>query len=185
MKWREFTRGWRLGLYLAPTLILAGGSAAAIAVNPWFSFARNAMSDLGNPANGPLYWLYNYVLIASGALYAVYFAAVFRRVRPRTSLLLFAASLFLVLVGVFHEGYGRLHYYVSVLYFVNGMAGLAAYWGERGSLYGISGFYASLAVFALQYTGLVEMGVCIPEIVSSTLFYLIPALEVLRASRRR
>lgn len=184
MKWKEFTRGWRLALYLAPTLILAGGSAAAIAVNPWFSFARNAMSDLGNPANGPLYWLYNYVLIVSGALYAAYFAAVFRRVRPRTSLLLFVASLFLVLVGIFHEGFGRLHYYVSVLYFVNGLAGLASYWGERGSLYGIVGFYVSLTVFALQYTRLVVMGVCIPEIVSSAFFYLIPALEIVRNAGR-
>ena len=185
MKQKGFEGGWRLALYLAATLVLACGSAAAVLLNPWFSFSRNAMSDLGNPANTRLYWVFNYTLIVAGLLYTTYFAAVFRKVRPRTALLLLVASIFLVLVGVYHEGFGRIHFYVSVLYFVNGLAGLAAYWGERGSLYGITTFYVSLIVFAAHYTGAAAIGVSVPEVVASASFYLVPAVEIWRFRQRR
>lgn len=183
MKGKNITSGWPLTLYVAATLLLAAGSAAAILLNPWFSFLRNAMSDLGNPGNGPFYWVFNYTLIAGGALFAAYFALVFSKVRPRTSLLMAVTSLFLVLVGVFHEGVGRIHFYVSVLYFVNGMAGLAAYWGERRSLYGLAGLYTSMGLFGLYYAGLLGTGVSVPEVVSTAFFYFMPLVEFMRRRR--
>lgn len=174
-----------LALYTTTTVLLLAGIFLSISLNPWFSFAKNALSDLGNPKNTDYYYVFNYTLILAGTLYAVYMLGFFRKYRPKTALLLLLASLSLILVGYFHEGYRGTHYIVSLLFFFNGITSTAVYWAERNSVYGLFGYLASIAVFGLQslYSG--AMGVAVPELVSGTLFYLIPLVEYVHRSRKR
>lgn len=184
MKKKRF--GWGIVFYAAITLTLLSGIFFSIWVNRWFSFGRNALSDLGNPRRTPYYEVFNYTLIICGLLYAGYMAVSFRSYRPKTAFLLFLASILLALVGVFHEGFRNLHFLVSILFFVTGITSLAVYWAERNSLYGIAGYFSSLAMFIVQEAYGEHVGIAVPELVSGLLFYAIPLVEyVHRRSRSR
>jgi len=107
---------------------LAGPAAAALAwvvigvswyMNPWFVFTRDAFSDFGGPgASNP--WVYNYGLMATALLVAVYSACLYRWAESKLevfgSALLFVAALFLALIGYYPSG-TRPHTFVSWWFF--------------------------------------------------------------------
>lgn len=185
MRKKKFRVNIGLILYTTTTVLFLAGIFLSIHLNPWFSFTKNALSDLGHPMKTDFYYIFNYTLMTIGTLYAIYMFGFFRKYRPKTALLLGLASLFLILVGYFHEGYKGTHYIVSLLFFFNGITGTAVYWAERNSIYGIFGYFVSITVFGVQRIYSESIGVAVPEFVSGLLFYLIPLIEYLHRSRKR
>ncbi len=96
-------------------------------LNPWFDFWKDAFSDFGVPkACCP--WLYNYGLMVSAFFFSIYSLFVLRTSKGRlesfASGLLFTASIFLALIGVFPRG-TRPHTFVSTWFFIQAFMGLA------------------------------------------------------------
>lgn len=97
---------------------------------PWFSWPANALSDLGNPDRWALFWIYNYGLIATGALGAMF---VLRSALASENLAHWASSFVmmvtmvdLAMVGVFHAGRDH-HGLVSTIFFVSLTYGVMLY----------------------------------------------------------
>ncbi len=116
-------------------------------LNPWFDFWRDAFSDFGAPkACCP--WLYNYGLMASALFLMMYSLFILREARGRlesfASGLLFTASIFLALIGVFPGG-TRPHTFVSTWFFVQAFMGLAA----LGAALFVEGYLGGLVVALL------------------------------------
>ncbi len=116
------TQGWiraaaLLGV-LAPIVAFAS-IFTAIMFSPWFSWTGNALSDLGV---GEAAAIFNLGLIASGLMFlplSIALYAVSRSGSEKVSaLLLLLSAVFLSLIGFLPESYGRLHYYVSVAFFI-------------------------------------------------------------------
>ncbi len=93
----------------------------AIASFPEFSWTNNALSDLG-VQEGITAVLFNSGLIISGILAFVFAVGLVKflseQLLGRIGALVFAIdTLMLVAIGVFSENFGRIHYYVSVMFF--------------------------------------------------------------------
>jgi len=89
-------------------------------LNPWFSIARNALSDMG--AIGVKHaWVFNSGLMISGALAFLYSAYLLLALGSRLELLassiMILASIHLILIGLFPEGTYP-HFFVSMEFFV-------------------------------------------------------------------
>jgi hypothetical membrane protein len=104
---------------LAPlyTILSIGVS---IVFSPWFSWTNNALSDLGV---SPLAPIFNSGLIIGGILSSFFSMALARAERQSLpcylgSILLLLACLSLAGIGIFPESFGRLHFYVSLAFFV-------------------------------------------------------------------
>ena len=97
----------------------------AINVNPWFSLARNALSDLGAIGRENA-WIFNSGLILAGiiaALYSIYLIASSRgKLEILASTIFLMSSIHLILIGAFPEGTYP-HLFVSYWFFLS--AGLA------------------------------------------------------------
>jgi len=117
----------RLAGFLAPIVALLT-VALAIITHPWFSFTKNAISDLGAIGVEQNYIL-NVGLAISGTLALIFAHGVY--VDQRTSLGKFGAILFmlgaasLILIAAFPEG-TSLHFSVSVSFFVLTSLGMLA-----------------------------------------------------------
>ena len=102
----------------------------SILINPWFMYFIDAFSDLGGPnANNP--FVYNYGLIITAVIafaYSMYILDISRnKVQALGSSFFSVATIFLALIGIFHEGYSY-HGFVSVWFFFQ--SGLAiTVWG--------------------------------------------------------
>lgn len=79
----------------------------SISLNPWFSMFGNALSDLGNP-HANYYWVYNYGLVVTAALMLLFSFHLLlvseNKVEVMGSSFVTIASIFLALIGIFHEG---------------------------------------------------------------------------------
>jgi hypothetical membrane protein len=145
----------------------------AVAVSPWFDWHADALSDMGV---GPTPQLFNATLIISGLMYLV-FVIGFLRWHGVNSVLARIAAVFmlvggigLVLIGIFTEDAGRIHYVVAATYF---LATPAAYlllgidWQRRGKkLPGLLSLVAGIAAF-LMIALVPHKGFAVPEILAS------------------
>ena len=149
----------------------------SIAASPWFSFTDNALSDLGHATRSRVAPLFNLGL-ATGGLLIVLVTGLMRG--PQTyRFLLGAAGYFLVLIGVFDEIYGRLHFYVSVAFFAALILFLLAYGlGERRAVPVLLAA-VSVAAWYLHFAHNAPRGAAIPELISIAAV-LPPYLEVAR-----
>ncbi len=150
----------------------------AAAVSHWFSFWDNALSDLGrmDRSSAPLF---NLGLGVSG--YTLSSVIAVKHLRRVARIILFVTGLFLVLVGVYNESYGALHFVVSVLFFI----GLMTYLFYTGI---IDKSYSRILVatshiivwtihFALHY----PPGIALPElyaVLSFLYFYVMDVLSI-------
>jgi hypothetical membrane protein len=174
-------------------LIAISGIALAIFVSPWFNWFTNALSDLGHPwmlggSNGtpgynPAALIFNSALTLTGLVTLVLTIWLIRYEHfERSTLGLIAAVLltvsqfFLIGIGIFHEGYGELHFIVSLGFFVHliiaGMLfGIRLILEKETRIFGIAAFilaFISMIVWVLYYLDLtIFTGVAIPEIVSA------------------
>jgi hypothetical membrane protein len=107
----------------------------SVLLNPWFIFTKNAFSDLGNPnANYPQVYNFGLIIVAIlSFLYGIHLILVSRnKTEVVASSYLTIASIFLALIGIFHEGTYP-HAFVSVWFFVQ-FALVILVWGISGLL---------------------------------------------------
>ncbi len=116
----RFTRLTGLFGIIAPVFTLAL-IFVSIALSPWFSWHDNALSDMGVSATSNLF---NGTLLLGGVLHFVFVIGFLRwqglrsRLAKIAAVALIAGAIGLLLIGVFTENAGRIHYYVSALYFL-------------------------------------------------------------------
>jgi len=144
----------------------------AISSAPWFKWTGNALSDLG--VRGTPALIFNNGLMLTAALMAV-FCLGLRETEGGDSagqvgwIMFLIASTFLLGVGIFPETAGRIHYYVSVGFFVSMPLALFAFTAHlyRGGEQRLAVFTVALGLFsALVWTPSWD-GVAIPEAASA------------------
>ncbi|MEM2143202.1 MAG: DUF998 domain-containing protein [Candidatus Thorarchaeota archaeon] len=111
-----------LGL-VAPIVALVA-IFVAIAISPWFDWVTNALSDLGNYDNGiPAAVVFNSGLICAGAMELIFVRWFLSQLKDPISrvamIALGVASIFLILIGILSENAGRIHFWVSVGFFLS------------------------------------------------------------------
>jgi hypothetical membrane protein len=107
---------------LGPIVGLASISIAILLSLSWFTWDGNALSDLGNYNNGlPAALVFNVGLVLTGLLLLAFtycFARTVTDLPTRIALApFFIALVFLILIGVFSENAGGIHFDVSLGFF--------------------------------------------------------------------
>jgi len=141
----------------------------SIALSPWFSWEKSALSDLGHAVRSQAAPIFNLGLLLAGFLIMVYVITVFKRHAKYTSIFLIMSALSLQLVATFDEVYGFPHVAVSVLLFLSlGVASLT-YVVERKSYLAAAAFIIGLISWALYGMKMYNLGVAVPETISSVM----------------
>jgi len=161
-------------------LLLIGVAALA---SGRFNLVNNALSDLGHATRSPVAWIFNLGLSACAFLLALYSAMYAIRHSKAIAALLMVSAYFLNLVAVFDEVYGRLHFWVSVMFFISLAALLVAYLlsFKKHAPAVVVALAASIATWVLHMVYGVPRGAAIPELVSIAAvipFYLSYSREV-------
>jgi hypothetical membrane protein len=148
-------------------------AVAAAAFRPYYSYARNLISDLGIPSDdSPLAWLMNTAFGVQGTLFLVGAILTVRAVGPRKAGLLVtlaaANAVGNLLIATFHsgpaaraEGTAWVHAIGAVLAIVGGNAAILA--GSRI----VSGWYRRVSV-ALGAFGLLNFALFVIELKASS-----------------
>ncbi|MEA1904667.1 MAG: DUF998 domain-containing protein [Candidatus Hadarchaeota archaeon] len=158
-------------------LIAFGAIATSIHLHPWFSWADNALSDLG--ATGTSYnMVFNLGLIAAGIAGLVFMLGLPRLVSRRAGLagviILGAGMISLILIGVFPSGTSP-HGPVSVSFYALSLVGLVVLGVDQlreRSERAWGAFILSIVGLALAAIGFCntipyELGAAIPEIIGA------------------
>jgi len=150
-----------------PVIFLLG-LVVVLSRNPWFSFANNALSDMGSLRN-PERWYFNGFLMAFAV---IGFIAAFGAFKNGLSYLMPLAMVFLFLVGVFPE---ELPYHTpsAVLFYVLALADIAIVGVKLGRSGVFIGYLwsalAGLTFLLMLYliNAHVFRGLAIPELVGA------------------
>lgn len=155
-------------LVLASIAVPLACIAAAAVASGWFDVWSNALSDLGHAVRSNVAPIFNFGLSAGGLLVAL--AGYCATGRPRLiRCTLIVAGYLLVLIAVFDEVYGPLHFYVSVAFFLSLAALLAEYaLTERGvrGLLAVAAIAVGATSWVLHLAYRVPGGAALPELVS-------------------
>jgi len=152
----------------------------SIMFSPWFSWERNALSDLGHVVKSEVAPIFNLGLLLGGLLLIVYVVTVFREHAKYTSVCLVASSFLLQLIATFDEAYGFIHGMVSVLFFVSIWIASLVNTVEKRSLKALIAFIVSFGIWVLYAMRVYSAGIAVPEIIS---FTAVAALLMLSAIR--
>ncbi len=138
--------------------------AIAAFLSPWFNLVKNALSDLGHEVRSPVAIIFNTGLGIGGVLIGVYTARCLWRtwfVFPGT-----AMGVTLTLIGVVDEYYGRIHFAISVAFFLSLMTFLAIYAATRRSTAAVAALSIVIALWFTHFAYRIPRGAAIPELVS-------------------
>lgn len=141
-------------------------SAVSILLSPWFSWQRNALSDLGHSTKSNVSPIFNLGLLLGGFLVMIYVNTIFRKYARYTSICMSISAFSLQLVAAFDEIYGSLHFLVSVLFFLSIGLSSIVYAVEKKMYIGILAFSIGLISW-VSYGRLYTSGIAVPETVSS------------------
>lgn len=141
--------------------------AVSIALSPWFSWERNALSDLGHAVESEVAPIYNFGLLLTGFLLVIYAVTAFKRHARWTSYSLAISAFSLQLVAVFDEVYGFLHLVVSLIFFASLVPATILYALERKSYLTVIAFIIGLVSWIFYWAEIYSGGVAVPEIISS------------------
>ncbi len=141
--------------------------ATSIALSPWFSWERSALSDLGHTIQSGIAPIFNLGLMLAGFLVTVYVVTVFRRHAKCTSFFLVTSAFSLQLVAAFDEVYGLLHLIVSVSFFVSLGAASVIYAIEKKSYLAVAASLIGLSIWMLYGLRMYHVGIAVPETISS------------------
>lgn len=156
--------------------------AASIILSPWFCWEKNALSDLGHAIKSQAAPIFNFGLFLGGFLLIIYSMKTLVRNAKYSGLSLLVASLLLQLIALFNETYPRLHYAVSVLFFIAIIVGSLAYAFEAKSPLGVVGFIVGFGSWIIYFmAGTSIVGVAVPETISSTAALLWVAQSTIKA----
>lgn len=159
----------------------------SIHLSPSFSWHTNALSDLGHAQRSPVAPIFNAGLLVSGFLTALYSAKSLIKHAKYTSIPLMFSALMLQAVAAFDEIYGRIHFIVSVLFFVSAGVSCITYSIEVKSISAALAFIVGLLAWVLWWAGVYSAGMAVPEIISAlavTSCLIHSALKIMRASSR-
>lgn len=136
----------------------------AIAIHPWFTWADNALSDLG-AVDTAYNNIFNFGMIVSGLLGVIFALGMFREVEEKLGVLgmgiFLAGMIFLVLLGVFPSGTSP-HMAISIMFFIYSGVGII--------LFGVD----QLWDFAEPVWGIFALASVIPLLAAITIIYSIP-----------
>jgi hypothetical membrane protein len=168
----RFTRLAGLSGLITPVLTLTL-IFVSIALSPWFSWHDNALSDMGVSATSNLF---NGALLIGGLLYFAFAIGFLRWQGLRSKLAkvaavaLIAGAIGLLSIGIFTESAGRIHYYVSALYFVATPLAYVLFgidWLRHGNkLLGLLTIAAGITAF-LMITAVPHKRIAVPEILAA------------------
>ena len=139
----------------------------SIALSPWFSWERNALSDLGHAVTSQVAPIFNFGLLLTGFIIMIYAVSVLRRYARWTSYSMVISAFMLQLVAVFDEVYGLLHFVVSVLFFVSLGSTTIMYAVERRSSLAVTGFIIGLLTWVFYWAKIYSGGIAVPETIST------------------
>ncbi len=151
----------------------------SIANASWFTWQHNALSDLGAHAGTDI--TFNSGLMIAGILYLVFSVNLFLYYKKEEilnkigSLFLIVDAIALFCIGLFPETAGRIHYYVSVVFFVMFPFGFLflsiGYILHKKdmtvAIVGFIGFVASAIIWSFPWNSYGITNVAIPEFISS------------------
>ncbi len=170
---------WGLSLFLLSYSTPLVMIALAILVSPWFNIFDNALSDLGYYGRGLSAILFNIGLSSGGLLITIVSLMYLRGILEKSLLALM--GYLLMLIAVFNESYGIVHYIVAFLFFTFMITYLLVSGLKKRSVMriicGLSVFVIWTAYIMLRYFS----GVAIPELLSVFLFlpsYISDYLEI-------
>ena len=140
--------------------------AISILYAHWFSWHRNALSDLGHSVNSGVAPIFNLGLFFTGFIIIIYAVTVLKTHAKYTSICLIVSAIILQLVATFDEVYGFLHGLVAVLFFLSIWSTSIVNAIEKKSLLALTAFLAGLISFVLFEMNVYSAGIAVPEIIS-------------------
>ncbi len=144
----------------------------AASLSPWFNLLNNALSDLGHAVRSDVAPIFNLGLVVGGLLV---FTVGLRSswISKIYNAVVMYSGFSLILVGVFDEVYGLLHFIVSVMFFI----GLAAFLVVITICEDLPIKITSLTLLAIStaswyihYTYNMPRGAAVPELISVASF---------------
>lgn len=161
------------------TPILAYGFISLAIFNaPWFSWYKNALSDLGARSPSDIY--FNFGLILSGILEIIFSLGFYMVVNgiigKLSAIVLLVDSIALIGIGLFPETAGRIHFYFSVIFFLlypisSLLFGLNLIVSRSDVVFGFLSIIMTFICFAIWFIvpwrSMGVTGVAIPEFLSS------------------
>jgi len=138
----------------------------SIAYAPWFSWQRNALSDLGHSVTSGVAPIFNLGLFFSGFIVLMYAVTVLKTHAKYTSFCIIVSAIMLQLVATFDEVYGVLHGLVAVLFFLSIWSTSVVNALEKKSLLALTAFLVGLISFVLFEMNVYGAGIAVPEIIS-------------------
>ncbi|MEM3815231.1 MAG: DUF998 domain-containing protein [Candidatus Bathyarchaeia archaeon] len=139
----------------------------SIYLSPSFSWYENALSDLGNSQKSCVAPIFNFGLLASGFLTAAYAFKSLSKYAKYTSVSVAFSALMLQFIAAFDEAYGKIHFIVSVVFFVSAGVSCIVYFLEKKKILAIAAFLVGLMAWLLYWANVYRGGVAIPEIISA------------------
>ena len=140
--------------------------AASIYLSPWFRWDSDALSDLGHAVRSDVAPIFNLGLSLASTSLLAFTITTFRKHARHSSVGLGASALFLQLIATFDEVYGRLHFLVSVFFFVSIGVTAIAFAVEKRSWVALVAFAVTVAAWTLYGTRGYG-GIALPETVSA------------------
>jgi len=139
----------------------------SIALSPWFSWSKYALSDLGHSAKSIVAPIFNLGLVAGGFLIYQYSISILKHSKMITYYFLALSAFLLMLIGVFDEVYGILHFIVSVAFFITALSATLIYAYERKSKVAVVAFIIGICSWTIYGLKVFEIGISVPEILSA------------------
>jgi len=139
----------------------------AIILSPWFSITDNALSDLGHAIRSDVAWIFNLGLALGGMLFLGVGFYLFSKetVKPINANIILI-GVFMNLVGVFDEIYGKLHFIVSLLLFLSFASFLVLYGWKFRKILPVLAAIVGFVPWIIQGVYNIPRGVAIPELIS-------------------
>jgi len=149
----------------------------SIALSPWFSWERSALSDLGHAVESGVAPIFNFGLLLTGLFLTIYAVKVLKVYARWTGYSLVISAFTLQSIAVFDEVYGLLHLVVSILFFVSLGVTSLLYAVEGKSYLAVAAFAVGLISWIFYWAEIYSAGVAVPETISSAavLFWIIPS----------
>ncbi|ADM27168.1 Protein of unknown function DUF998 [Ignisphaera aggregans DSM 17230] len=162
-----------LSSFVIPLLFIS----IAIAMSDWFNIYDNALSDLGHATRSKVAPIFNIGLSLGAFLLTIFAINYVKDISRILMILLLLCAFLLNLVAVFDEVYGKLHYWVSVAFFIS-LALLLAGYGYFMKQIVLATIAIAIGVIAwyIHMVYRIPRGAAIPELIS--IFISIPFLIV-------
>jgi hypothetical membrane protein len=145
----------------------------SIYLSPWFSWEKNALSDLGHSLKSTVAPIFNLGLSLASFLIMIHVFTSFREHAKYTAVGLIVSSLFLQLIATFDEVYGLLHGVVSVLFFLSLGISSLLYAYEKKSFFAVIMFIIGLCSWIIYGLEVFSLGIAVPETISSVTIMLL------------